>query len=227
MSTLRIRNWDRWQSYRKDRGQPPWIKIHREVMRNPEWVELSDAELGQLVAMWLLAADHNGVIPASPGTIQKLCYLDNEPNIQVFVDKGFIEPDANVTPSRRQDDAPETEGEAETEGDTEQGGAKAPYAFVGKVVKLNQSDFDLWKQSFPLVELLPYLVARDAFLVELPDDDNRRRKWMVSTASDLRNKNAKARTERAAKLTGSPKFKPEKPVNQAPIEERQKQATKH
>ncbi|MCP4375824.1 MAG: hypothetical protein GY794_06580, partial [bacterium] len=94
--TLRIRNWDKWQSYRKDRGQPPWIKIHREVMRNTDWVELSDAQRGQLVAIWLLAADRDGVIPTSPKTIQKLCYLDAEPDLQLFVDKGFIEPDTNV-----------------------------------------------------------------------------------------------------------------------------------
>ena len=58
-------NWDKWQTYRKDRGQPPWIKIHRRLMRNPEWVSLTDAERGQLVSMWLLAADHDGVKLAS------------------------------------------------------------------------------------------------------------------------------------------------------------------
>lgn len=117
--TLRIRNWDKWQSYRGDRGQPPWIKIHRCVMRNPQWVALTDAQRGQLVAIWLLAADHDGVIPASPSLIRKLCYLDTEPDLILFTEHGFIEPDANVTPERRQHDVPETETEAETETETE------------------------------------------------------------------------------------------------------------
>ena len=68
---LKIKNWDKWQTYRKDRGQPPWIKIHRSLMRNIEWISLTDAERGQLVAIWLLAADHNGVIPASEEVIKK------------------------------------------------------------------------------------------------------------------------------------------------------------
>jgi len=91
MEYLKIRNWDKWQTYRKDRGQPPWIKIHRCVMRNPEWVSLTDAERGQLVAMWLLAADHDGAIPASPDIVQKLCFLTEPPDFNKFTDLGFIE----------------------------------------------------------------------------------------------------------------------------------------
>lgn len=90
MQYIQITNWDKWQSYRKDRGQPPWIKIHRRVMRNPEWVSLSDGERGQLVAMWLLAADHDGVIPASPEVIQKLCFMSKPPNLSKFHELGFV-----------------------------------------------------------------------------------------------------------------------------------------
>jgi len=72
-------------------------------MRNPEWVSLSDAERGQLVAIWLLAADHDGVIPASMNLIQKLCFMTDEPNVNKFIELDFIE--GTVTPERRQDDA--------------------------------------------------------------------------------------------------------------------------
>jgi len=91
MEYLRIRNWEKWQSYRKDRGQPPWIKIHRCVMRNPEWVSLTDRERGQLVSIWLLAADNNGLIPASQEIIKHLCFMKSLPNINKFIDLGFIE----------------------------------------------------------------------------------------------------------------------------------------
>lgn len=133
-ATLHVRNWDKWQSYRKDRGQPPWIKIHREVMRNPDWVSLTDAQRGQLVAIWLLAADHNGVIPASPTIIRKLCYLDNEPDINLFIQKGFLETpdgcqrDASVTPERRQGDVPETETETETDAAAADAASRLPEA---------------------------------------------------------------------------------------------------
>jgi len=107
--TLRVRNWDKWQSYRTDRGQPPWIKVHREVMRNPDWVALTDAQRGQLVAIWLLAADHNGVIPASPTIIMRLCYLDTLPDLELFMEHGFIEHGVIVASDGRQDDAKTTQ----------------------------------------------------------------------------------------------------------------------
>jgi uncharacterized phage protein (TIGR02220 family) len=105
LTRLKVANWKKWQSYRSDRSQPPWIKVHRCVMRNPEWVSLNDAQRGQLVAIWLLAADKDGVIPASPQMIRKLCFMDSDPDLQLFAELGFIESDANLTPERRQADA--------------------------------------------------------------------------------------------------------------------------
>lgn len=106
---MKVRKWDTWQSYRSDRSQPPWIKVHRCLMRNPDWVSLSDAQRGHLVCMWMLAADNGGKLPDDPKLIQRLCYLEKEPDIKTFVDHGFLEdwrqPDAKVTPTRRQPDA--------------------------------------------------------------------------------------------------------------------------
>lgn len=107
--TIQIRNWKKWQSYRKDRGQPPWIKLHRALMRDPHWVALSDAQRGQLISMWMLAADRDGEIPDDPVVIKKLCYMEFEPDLEVFDDQGFITGwrhiDAKATPRRRQVDA--------------------------------------------------------------------------------------------------------------------------
>ena len=123
MEYVKIRNWSRWQSFRADRGQPPWIKLHRRLLRNPEWVSLTDAQRGQLVVIWLLAADHDGAIPASPDLIKRLCQMSADRlDLQVFVEAGFLEPwqphDAKVTPERRQDDRLEKSRDRE-ETDTE------------------------------------------------------------------------------------------------------------
>jgi hypothetical protein len=116
MEYIKIRNWGKWQTYRKDRGQPPWIKIHRQIRLNPDWVELSDGERGQLVAMWLLAADRNGEIPSSENTVKKLCFMSSKPDFNKFKRLGFIENnDVITTPSRRQDVTPEAEAEADTD----------------------------------------------------------------------------------------------------------------
>jgi hypothetical protein len=82
-------------------------------MRDHKWVALSDAERGQLISIWILAADDNGRIPSCSKLVQKLCYLDSEPNLKKLLDQGLLEGDAKVTPERRQHDAPEAETEAE------------------------------------------------------------------------------------------------------------------
>lgn len=105
MFSLRIHDWDEHQTYRKDRGQPPWIKVHRELMRKPKWVRLSDAQRGQLLSLWILAADNDGYLPDDPSLLRKLCYMDSEPDLEVFVSLGFIDRDDSATPPRRHDDA--------------------------------------------------------------------------------------------------------------------------
>lgn len=114
---LQVHDWDRWQTYRSDRGQPPWIKIHRQILRNLKWVALNDAEKGQLVAIWILAADSKGTLPNDPDLVQRLCYMSGKPNLTKYIDDGFLEP--YVTPKRRRKNAkcPQNvtpEAEAET-----------------------------------------------------------------------------------------------------------------
>ena len=87
---MKIRNWDKWQTFRKDRSTPPWLKLHRNLLSNPEWVSLSDSEKGQLVSIWILASDKNGSIPDDPGLIKKMAILDSEPNINKFIELGFL-----------------------------------------------------------------------------------------------------------------------------------------
>lgn len=113
--TLRVRNWEKWQTYRRDRGQPPWIKVHRQLLRDQNWVALSDTQRGQLVGMWILAADRDGELPADARLVAKLCYMDETPDLQLFISLGFLEGDVTVTSQRRHSDHPEAETEAEAE----------------------------------------------------------------------------------------------------------------
>lgn len=91
MGFLRIRNWDRWQTYRKDRSAPPWIKVHCRLLHDPNWISLSDMQKGQLISLWILASDRNGSIPDDKNMLKILCCLEHEPDIDVFISLGFIE----------------------------------------------------------------------------------------------------------------------------------------
>lgn len=146
---LVVKGWSRWQSYRKDRGTPPWIKVHRNLMSNSEWATLTDAEKGQLVSIWILAADKDGMIASCPRILRKLCILDDEPNINKFKELGFLEDLLGTVcqPSDNQEvtgcpqhDAPETETETETDNynvetnDIESSGETRPRIPFSKIV---------------------------------------------------------------------------------------------
>ncbi len=109
---IHIHDWEDWQSFRKDRGAPPWIKVYRNLLSNQKWAVLSDAEKGQLVSIWIVAADRNGEIPNDPAITKKICQLDEEPNFSKFISLGLLTPtgchgDTKLSLSTRQDGEPE------------------------------------------------------------------------------------------------------------------------
>ena len=71
-------------------------------------MSLTDEERGQLISLWLLAADRDGEIPNSPDLIQKLCYLGKKPNINKFIELELICPNGVTAASAwRQSDRPD------------------------------------------------------------------------------------------------------------------------
>lgn len=114
---MRVCNWDKWQSFRKDRGAPPWIKVHRNLLSNEQWVELSDAEKGQLVSIWMLAADKDGVIPDSEKMIQRMAMLDAKPNISKFIDLGFLSTTCQPSDNQESKSCPQVDSPEERRGE--------------------------------------------------------------------------------------------------------------
>lgn len=52
---IRIRHWDKFQHYRF--RNPPWIRLHRDLLNNHRWHDLDYISRAILVELWLLAAD--------------------------------------------------------------------------------------------------------------------------------------------------------------------------
>lgn len=86
---LRIVNWDRFQHY-KDRN-PPWIKLHRDLLTSETWVSSDNDSRVLAIAIMMLAAATGNHIPASPRYIQRVAYLDREPDLAPLVGLNFIE----------------------------------------------------------------------------------------------------------------------------------------
>jgi len=100
---MKVNNWDKWQTFRKDRGTPPWIKVHRSLMSNAEWVQLSDKDKGQLISIWMLAADKDGEIPDNPTLVMRMALLESTPDLNKFKELGFLA-DNNEADSSAQED---------------------------------------------------------------------------------------------------------------------------
>lgn len=133
---LRCVRWEKWQSYRRDRGQPPWIKLHRRLMRNLDWLALDDRQRGQLVGIWMLAADNDGFIPYDSLIVKKLAGLDTVPDLKFFQDKGWLENGVRAAPRRRRRVAPE-------QNRIEQTCANAPLPGQAELVAEIAKDFGL------------------------------------------------------------------------------------
>jgi hypothetical protein len=117
---LTVRNWTRFQHYRNRR--PPWIKLHRELLDNFEFIALPFASQALAPRLWLLASESDdGSIPDSA---VKLAFRLHCPVADVIaavkslIGAGFLDGslDASaVLAERKQDATPETERETEGE----------------------------------------------------------------------------------------------------------------
>ena len=58
---LKPKNWDKFQHY-KDRS-PPWIKLHRDLLDNRNYWNLSPVAAKYLPLIWLISSEKDGVIP--------------------------------------------------------------------------------------------------------------------------------------------------------------------
>lgn len=51
----KIKNWDKFQHFRDRR--PPWIKLYKDILDDPDWHELSGDEAKALIMLWLIASE--------------------------------------------------------------------------------------------------------------------------------------------------------------------------
>jgi len=114
---MKIKGWDEFQHF-KDRT-PPWIKLYRYLLDDPEWHELSGDDCKVLVMLWLIASEDKAMLGNLPNT-KTLCFrlriTESKLNQSLIKLKHWlILDDIKVISECYQHDAPETETETETE----------------------------------------------------------------------------------------------------------------
>lgn len=121
---IRIVNWAKFQHYR-DRN-PPWIKLHRELLTSRTWVSVDDASRVLAIACMLVASATDNKIPMDPNYLRRIAYLNSEPDFSQLFNVGFVELfEASTSASKSPADAsktlaaarPEAEAEGKKEGE--------------------------------------------------------------------------------------------------------------
>lgn len=109
-----IKNWPEFQHF-KDRN-PPWIKVYKKLLDDPEWFALSGPDAKLLVMLWLLASEdvsQKGQLPP----LDKISFrlrLSEEKILQALqrLTHWVRHDDITLISSRYHVDAPETETES-------------------------------------------------------------------------------------------------------------------
>ena len=184
-----IRNWRKFQHYKA--ASPAWIKLHcRDLMQNPESPlhELSDAELGQLVRLWIAATCYGGKIPHSVSTLRRLVGLKSL-NSKLFIAKGLIFPEQSCMTLHNSEDSEEPCGnrpsESESESDNSEGeGDREPDSAERSEIALRCTDGLLpiceetiqeWSAIFPGVEVVTEVRRANAWMDANPKKRKTRR----------------------------------------------------
>ena len=90
----RVRNWAKYQHY-KNRN-PPWIKLHVEILASEDWVMMDDASKLLAIVCMIVAAKYDGSVPANPNYIKRVAYISKQPDFKPLIECGFLEVQADA-----------------------------------------------------------------------------------------------------------------------------------
>ena len=111
--SLTPKNWAEFQHYTNRR--PPWIKLHRTLLDDPDFQRLPVASRALAPMLWLLASEQeDGAIHMdAPSLAYRLRMSDKDliDAIKPLIERGFFVSDSSMLAPCKQDAIPETEGE--------------------------------------------------------------------------------------------------------------------
>lgn len=88
MRHLCVPNLSQWQHY-KDRN-PPWIKLHSDLLRDYNFSFLPDKTKAHLMLIWLLASQIDNIVPDDADYIQRMTGMKEKPDLKLLIQKGFL-----------------------------------------------------------------------------------------------------------------------------------------
>ena len=116
---LKPKNWDQHQHYKN--RTPPWIKLHRDLLTDRDFMMLPIASKALAPLLWLLASESpDGLFKADVEELSFRLHIDQKTiakGIKPLIDKGFFLDASNMLATCYQDASAEREGETELERD--------------------------------------------------------------------------------------------------------------
>lgn len=113
---MRIKNFAKFQHF-KDR-RPPWVKLYRDILDDPDWHELDGESAKTLVMLWLIASEdenQDGNLPDAKKLSFRLRITQKQlEKVCIHLSQWLIHDDINVISDCYQVATPETETETET-----------------------------------------------------------------------------------------------------------------
>ncbi len=85
---LAVRNWEKFQQY-KDRD-PKWIKLHRCLLGDYEFSQLSDQAKAHLIQIWLIAAETGNQVPNDADWIARRIAATTPVDLYALITAGFL-----------------------------------------------------------------------------------------------------------------------------------------
>ena len=141
MKYLRVKNWETFQHYKQ--RNPPWIKLHNQLLSSYEFSCLHDASKAHLMLIWLLASQCDNKIPNDPAWIQRKIGSSTKPDIKSLIENNFLECYHDAS-------NPLATCIAQTETETENKNILVEIASTEPKKKMNgHSHFDDWWKVYP------------------------------------------------------------------------------
>ena len=115
MAKISIKNWGKFQHYKNRR--PPWIKLYKDLIDDPDWHSLKGEDAKYLIMIWLIASEaEDGQLPP----IKKLSFRLRLPEditnqLLTRLSNWLVHDDSNLIANCYRDALPEAETETETE----------------------------------------------------------------------------------------------------------------
>lgn len=112
---FRVKNWDKYQDFhhktRKNNAPPPWIKLSTAFFDDAGLADLPDSQRLAWVAILISAAQTKNRIPFNAVRLQRRFSLGRKPDLQFFMEQGFIEKIDVESTSQRREEEEKTRGE--------------------------------------------------------------------------------------------------------------------